>query len=290
MSDPTDVNEIDGQTLALVPAGKAVFGSREDDPDALDHEKPQFEAELPDFYLGIYCVTNAQYAAFLNAVQPSQHDRSRWIRLWYTYLGTYRPDAGRTKTIWQFENGLGFLWARLEGPVQIDGSNYVVDEPEHYGDHPIVRVSWYGAQAYCEWAGLRLPTELEWEKGARGQEGSRYPWGNEWDANMCRHKRNRGVEMTCRVSDYPEGMSEWGMFNMSGNVWEWCADWYDSAAYERYAGGDLEPPKHGIRRVMRGGSWCSADPKYFRCAHRKHRGPASHPEQPPFGFRCARGL
>ena len=134
--------------------------------------------------------------------------------------------------------------------------------------HPVTEVSWEDARGYCQWAGLRLPRELEWEKGARWVDGREYPWGKEWDQNKCRNVKNKGTETTCSVWSYPAGQSGWGMYQMSGNVWEWCEDWYDEKAYKRYKGGDLTGPKEGTRRVLRGGSWYSGNPGYFRGAYR----------------------
>ena len=153
-------------------------------------------------------------------------------------------------------------------------------------DHPVMNVSWDDAQAYAKWAGLRLPSELEWEQGARGRDGREYPWGNEWDPGRCRNDKNTGSGSTCGVWSYPEGQSVWGLYQMAGNVWEWCADWYDDKAYTRYQAGDLTPPKRGVSRVLRGGSWVNVNSNGFRCAGRNYRGPDDRRVND--GFRCAR--
>lgn len=183
--------------------------------------------------------------------------------------------------------------------------------PEGLEQFPVVFIDADDAVAYCEWAGGRLPSELEWEKAARGPEGRIFPWGEEWDSSKCRNFELIGGasyetteesleafdawtdahdlrrEGPVAVGSYPQGASPYGCLDMAGNVWEWCADRYRESIYQRYATGDLTPPERGISRVLRGGAWYMDSPAHFRSAFR-------FPFRPDFrqlggyGFRCAR--
>ena len=245
-------NAKDGTLLGLVPEGEFLAGGSGSNEGG---GKP-FPVRLPAYYLALHPVTNGQYARFLSERKPVQSDLEKWIRL--------DSDC--------------FVRKSVNGYEAYGGK----------GDHPVVEVSWYGAEAYCQWSGLRLPSELEWEKGSRGVDGREYPWGNEMDWNKCRNDENKGSEGTSGVWQYPQGESPFGQYQMSGNVWEWCGDWYDSGAYTRYKGGHLTPPSTGSSRVVRGGSWLDGRPGTFRSAFRFIYKPINRFNY--YGFRCARTL
>jgi formylglycine-generating enzyme required for sulfatase activity len=129
---------------------------------------------------------------------------------------------------------------------------------------------------------------LEWEKAARGTDGRKYPWGNEWDGDKCRHDGNKGSGRTAGVWDYAVGASVYGAYQMSGNVWEWVEDWYDDQAYDRYRRGDLSASAGGQSRVLRGASWFDTDSDNFAASSRGYYHPVLRYDY--FGFRCGVGV
>ena len=201
--------------------------------DGKDTDCAKHRVHVSAYWIGVYAVSNAQYLRFVQAT------------------GHRGPDgADYGEPVWK---GKAF--------------------PAQKAEHPVVCVSWDDAVAYAKWAGCGLASEAQWEKAARGPLGLAYPWGGEWDEKKCRNDKNKGGEQTSRVYDYAQGASGYGTYNQSGNVWEWCADWYDKDYYGKAAVRDPRGPEGGSLRVNRGGCWRSGAPGNFRAASRYGNGP-----------------
>ena len=152
-------------------------------------------------------------------------------------------------------------------------------------DHPAIYVTWEEAKTYCEWTGARLPTEAEREKAARGTDGRKFPWGDEEpNDRLGVFRQSWGYDSTGAVGKHVAGASPYGLLNMGGNVWEWCADWYDGDYYQISPFRDPQGPALGRAHVVRGGSWDSR-PTVLSASCRSwgHRGYRDG----DFGFRCA---
>jgi formylglycine-generating enzyme required for sulfatase activity len=154
-----------------------------------------------------------------------------------------------------------------------------------YENHPVTQVNWYGARAYCDWAERRLPTEAEWEHAARGDGGSRslYPWGE--STPTCQLANfNECLGGTREVGIGSNGVGPYGLQDMTGNVWEWVADWYQSDYYSVSLLENPTGPSSGTNRVLRGGSWHSSIP-FLHTSFRHSLDPLATNFN--HGFRCA---
>lgn len=210
------------------------------------------------------------------------------------YLDAFYIDKYEVSTV-QF---LKFTLATGRSPLldwRYDGGNF----QETMASHPVMHVTWNDAEAYCQWAGKRLPTEAEWEKAARGEDGRIYPWGNQ-PAGLSRSNFGRtGLSGPVRdrperlmlyppiisVDKYENGVSPYGVYQMAGNVAEWVADWYDKDYYKTAPDRNPKGPEKGTQRSFRGGGWIDSTPS-VRAAQRN----GTHPNTKMnwLGFRCAR--
>jgi formylglycine-generating enzyme required for sulfatase activity len=244
--------------LTALAGGHFSMGAPPGEGYPSDGEGPVHDVELSPFAIAPHTVTNDDFAAFVaDTGFRSFAEQDGWS---FVFGGLLPDDFPPTRAVaaapwWRQVEGAD--WRHPEGPQSaVDGR----------GDHPVVHVAWIDAMAYCEWAGCRLPTEAEWEFAARGGlEQKRFPWGDELEPGG-EHRMNvfqgsfpdpntgaDGFLGTCPVDAFePNGF---GLSNMTGNVWEWCADWFDPRTYRVAAPVDPTGPPTGSHRVMRGGSY-----------------------------------
>jgi formylglycine-generating enzyme required for sulfatase activity len=237
-----------------IPGGKFKMGS-----EIYDDEKPIHEVDVAGFWLARYPVTNEQFQLFLEAGGYNQQQ-------WWTEAG------------WQARQQE--KWSK---PRFWDNQKW--NKPWQ----PVVGISWYEAIAFCAWAAsatgekIRLPSEAEWEKGARGTDGRTFPWGEaEPTEKLCNFNWNVNVGQTTPVGQYsPQGDTPYGCADMTGNVREWCLSRPKPYPYEESDGRNNNEGRNV--RVVRGGSWHD-DRDIVRCARRRNLGPGNRKRT--VGFRC----
>jgi len=287
---PAGVPPVPGDPgLVWLPGGDFLMGSDADEGEPGDGEGPARRVRLAPFGIARTAVTNRQFAAFVQATGHVTYAEE--VGASFVFAGLlpddFPPTRGLADAPWWREVPQA-CWLRPEGA----GSSWLGRE-----DHPVVHVSWHDALAYCAWAGLRLPTEAQWEYAARGGlAGRRYAWGDELTP---------GGEHRCNVwqgafparNDCLDGhagtapahafaANGFGLHNVCGNVWEWCADWF-SATHPEGLLRDPRGPARGTRRVIRGGSYLCHESYCFR--FRVAARSATLPEATTghMGFRCA---
>ncbi|WP_151082810.1 formylglycine-generating enzyme family protein [Nocardioides cynanchi] len=244
--------------LTSVPAGAFLMGTTDPRGYPADGEGPVHPVELGGYRIGTYAVTNAEFAAFVDAT--GHRSTAEQFGSSFVFAGLLPDDFPPTRAVaaapW-WREVLGADWRHPEGP-----QSSVADR----ADHPVVHVSWDDAIAYCAWSGTRLPTEAEWERAARGgADGHHYPWGDDLEPGG-EHRMNvfqgtfpsadtgaDGWVGTCPVGSFPA--NAFGLHEMTGNVWEWCADWFDPGYYGISPSTDPTGPRSGAVRVLRGGSY-----------------------------------
>lgn len=289
--------------MVLIPAGEFTMGSNKEENAAMWREanalnpygfndrlyvdeRPAHKVNLPDFMIDKYEVTNAQFRDFAIATQHSVP--ASWPRNGYIFsnelLASLPLEDLRQIATDRFNLDMDVtnmtqkaLLAELE---RIQVTRHPL---------PVTSVTWPDADAYCHWAGKRLPTEAEWEKAARGPQGFEYPWGNNWDPKIINTMSENPDAPYSAVGSYPGDKSGYGVYDMAANVTEWVADWYDA-----YPGAPASDNKYygKLQRVVRGGMTSSghydALSMVFRTAKRTHLRPYS--ALIDVGFRCAKDV
>jgi formylglycine-generating enzyme len=256
--------------LASIPAGPFTMGS---DDGAAD-ERPARTVDLDAFSIGVFPVTNAQYAHFVRETgyhPPAIDELPLVVRVGGDERAqTFRAAAGN------------YVWRGGQPP------------PDRV-NHPVTLVRWHDAAAYCGWLSnvmdrlVRLPSEAEWEKAARGGfDRRRYPWGDGLDRSQANYLTDPALRNTSGTSEGgshpPNG---YGLYDMAGNVWEWVLDWYDARYYSSSSAPVKNPtgPDEGQLRIVRGGGWLSADAAMLTCSHRHQVPPDTYSYG--IGFRVA---
>jgi sulfatase modifying factor 1 len=277
--------------MALVPGGEFLMGTDSREGYPADGEGPARKVSLHPFWIDTLAVSNAHFAKFVGAVAyVTEAERFGWSFVFGGFLpDDFAPTRGVADAPW-WRQVHGASWRHPEGP-----QSNIADRM----NHPVVHLSWNDALSYCRWAGKRLPSEAEWEYAARGGlEQQRYPWGSRLTPNG-EHRMNvwqgkfpqvdtaqDGYRGTAPVGEFPS--NGYGLHNMTGNIWEWCADWFSATFHRQGARDNPAGPPSGERKVMRGGSYlCHRSYCFrYRVAARSSNTPDSSTGN--LGFRCVR--
>jgi formylglycine-generating enzyme required for sulfatase activity len=274
--------------MVKIPGGEFVMGTNEKDGFPNDGEGPVRKVKVNSFLIDRYVVTNQEFSCFVKETgYVTEAEKYNWSFVFHLFVPKSVNMQRVPQTPWWF--GVeGANWHQPEGP----GSSI-----EGRENHPVIHVSWNDANAYCEWAGKRLPTEAEWEYAARGNlHQKKYPWGDEltpegnhqcniWQGDFPNiNTEEDGYIGTAPAQSFsPNG---YGLYNVSGNVWEWCSDWFARSHHKKGGRDNPKGPIDGVNKVMRGGSYLCHESycNRYRVAARTSNTPDSSTGN--IGFRC----
>ena len=282
--------------MKLISGGSFLMGNEGDYGFIADGEGPVHAVELAPYWIDETCVTNEQFNAFVNATHyRTEAENFGWSFVFQGHLTMRQQEVAMRQRVVGNE-----WWCRVDGATwrHPEGPGTTIKQRWAF---PVVHVTWNDAHAYAVWAGKRLPTEAEWENAARGGlVQKRFPWGDEvepggrhlmnvWQGKFPEHNtRADGHEGVAPARSFKA--NGFGLYQMTGNVWEWCWDWFDSGFYRASPLQAPCGPPAGERRVMRGGSYlCHASYcNRYRTDARSSNTPDSSTTN--LGFRCVRDV
>jgi formylglycine-generating enzyme required for sulfatase activity len=292
----TNLPALDYGDMVLIPAGKFIMGDNKTEttnqagefgnvkPWYLD-EHPRHTVNLPAFYMEEHEITNAQYRAFVTAQGANLPDN--WAKSGYVL--SMKKDKLKQVDIGRLQKLAANVFRIDKDTRRMSKQELlhdIVDKLRYMDRLPVTYVSWDQAEAYCQWAGMRLPSEQEWEKAARGADGQEFPWGNEWRHHMSNTGSEQWEMGVAPVKSYPTDKSPYGIYDLAGNVSEWVEDWY-----KPYPGSDYKSNLFGEKfKVARGAGWSGGAGHYALRLFQRGAYRSNLPPQKRFddvGFRCA---